>query len=99
MPNSGQWQAFTQARRRHELMDAMMQTLGVDVLVAVGLEEGQAFVKARSRCRLCPHESACRYWLASPSRVPLPPNFCPNTCFFHRCGLLGAHGLRREGRA
>ena len=99
MPASGQWPVFTKARRRHELMDHMMQRLGVDVLIAIGLEKGQAFVRARAQCRQCPHESKCRVWLTSSKQAPQPPDFCPNTCFFHKCGLLGSYGLWREHRS
>ncbi|XSG82038.1 MAG: DUF6455 family protein [Methyloligella sp. ZOD6] len=98
MQDAGQWHSFTQARRRHELMDRMMQKLGVDVLAAIGLDNGQAFVRARSECRLCPQANVCRFWLACSTGEAKPPDFCPNARFFHRCGLLGSHGLWRERR-
>jgi hypothetical protein len=98
MPVLMQWPMFNQVRRRQELMDQMMQTLGVDVLTAVRLDKGQGFVRARARCRDCLHESECRLWLDSSPILPLPPNFCPNADFFWTCGLLGVHGLWREHR-
>ena len=52
-------------RRRHELMDSMMQASGVDTLEAIVADWGQAFVGARATCRRCPHESECRQWLLS----------------------------------
>ncbi len=89
---------FNQVLRRQELMDQMMQTLGVDALTAVRLEKGQAFVRARARCRECLHESECRRWLDLPEGLPSPPHFCPNNDFFRSCGLLGFYGLWRERR-
>ena len=98
MPSSPRWPIFNEVRRRQELMDHMMQRLGVDVLVAVRANEGQAFVEARAKCRNCLHESACRNWLESPGTLPFPPDFCPNADFFRTCGLLGCYGLWRERR-
>jgi len=98
MAVSTRWPMFNQIRRRQELMDQMMQTLGVDVLTAVRLDSGQTFVRARARCRDCLRESECRKWLDRPQGSPLPPDFCPNADFFRSCGLLGVYGLWRERR-
>jgi len=92
------WPMFNQVRRRQALMDEMMERLGVDVLIAVRMDNGQGFVRARARCRDCLHESECRQWLDSSPILPMPPAFCPNAEFFRACGLLGAHGLWREGQ-
>jgi len=96
MTASTRWPTFNQVRRRQELMDEMMERLGVDVLTAVRADNGQGFVQARARCRDCLHESECRLWLDSSPILPLPPAFCPNAKFFRSCGLLGAYGLWRE---
>jgi hypothetical protein len=96
---STSWRAFTQGFQRQELMDQMMLRLGVDLVTAVGVDKGAAFVEARSKCRHCPHESECRVWLTASEARPVLPGFCPNGCFFQRCGLLGAHGLWRERRS
>jgi Family of unknown function (DUF6455) len=98
MPISMRWPMFNQVRRRQELMDHMVQRLGVDLLTAICADQGQAFVEARGRCRNCLHESECRNWLESSEALPLPPDFCPNTNFFRKCGLLGSYGLWRERR-
>jgi hypothetical protein len=98
MAVSTRWPMFNQVRRRQELMDHMVQSLGVDVLTAIRVGDGQAFVEARARCRNCLHESECRNWLVSPETLPFPPNFCPNANFFRSCGLLGVYGLWREHR-
>jgi hypothetical protein len=98
MPVLTRWPMFNRVRHRQELMDQMMQTLGVDVFTAVRLDKGQGFVQARARCRDCLHESECRTWLDLPRGLPSPPHFCPNNDFFCACGLLGLHGLWRERR-
>ena len=96
MPRSTSWPTFNQVRHRQELMDHMIERLGVDVLTAIDMEGGCAFVQARARCRNCLHESGCRLWLDSSTASPFPPDFCPNANFFRKCGLLGAYGLWRE---
>ncbi len=95
---STRWPTFNQAHRRQELMDHMMQRAGVDVLTAIGVDDGRAFVEARARCRTCLHESECRNWLESSETLLLLPDFCPNANFFRTCGLLGFYGLWRERR-
>ena len=98
MPISRRWPIFNPVRRRQELMDHMMQRLGVDVLTAIRADDGQAFVEARARCRSCLHESDCRNWLESSEGLPLPPDFCPNANLLRTYGLLGSYGLWRERR-
>jgi hypothetical protein len=98
MPKLTRWPMFNQVLHRQELMDEMIERLGVDVLIAVRADKGQGFVRARARCRDCLHESECRQWLDSSPILPLPPDFCPNANFFRSCGLLGAYGLWREHR-
>lgn len=75
------WPTPEQLRRRHELMDRMMQKRGVDVPAAVRVDGGLAFIEARAKCCYCLHEEVCRHWLATeaPQR---PPDFCPNARFF-----------------
>jgi hypothetical protein len=92
------WPMFRHALRQQQLMDDMMQVLGVDILTAVRADGGQAFVEARAKCRNCPHGNVCCRWLESPQATPFPPDFCPNAEFFRACGLLGQHGLWRERR-
>ena len=92
MSGSASWPTFNQVRHRQELMDQTMLRLGVDLLTAIGIDKGSAFVHARSKCRACLHESECRVWLDANGTRPTPPDFCSNACFFRRCGLLGTHG-------
>jgi hypothetical protein len=88
-----------QMRRRREMMDRMMEILGVDSLTAVRLDRGRAFVEARRNCRHCQHESECRFWLGSFEDLSSFPGFCPNVGYFQRCGLLGSYGLGRGCRS
>ena len=84
MPNAKpQWPVLDQTRHREELMDAMMETTGVDVLKVISAENGAAFMRARANCRACRSEVACRLWLADTfEEVRSPPEFCPNANFF-----------------
>ena len=91
------WPTLKEVLRRQDLMDRTMQTSGVDVLTAVRVDGGLAFVEARAKCRYCLHEGACRDRLESceglqipPEGLQMPPDFCPNAGFFRAC--------RREDR-
>lgn len=79
------WPTLEQVLLRQELMDRMMQTSGVDVLTAVRVDGGLAFVEARAKCRYCPHEGACGDWLESSEGLQRPPDFCHNARFFLAC--------------
>jgi hypothetical protein len=97
MPISRRWPIFNQVRRRQELMDHMMQRLGVDVVTAIRADDGQAFIEARARCRNCLHESDCRNWLESSEALPLPPDFCPNANFLRTLACSGSTGYGGNG--
>jgi hypothetical protein len=79
------WPTLKQVLRRQELMDRMMRMSGVDVVTAVRVDGGLAFVEARAKCRYCLHEEACQDWLESSEEPRMPPDFCPNASFFHAC--------------
>ena len=67
-------------KRQHDLMDAMMLRVGVDILAAVNRG---GFVKARATCRCCQDLCACQDWLLEEtSKTREPPAFCPNLPFF-----------------
>jgi len=76
------WPTLEEARQRQDLMDWMMQIRGVDVLTALGVDGGLAFIEARAKCRYCLDEGVCRQWLAAPR---MAPDFCPNAAFFRSC--------------
>ncbi len=68
-----------------ELMDRMMERVGVDPGVAARADQGMAWYEARTRCIACSHEPACRRWLERAEALPAPPEFCANTAFFRSC--------------
>jgi hypothetical protein len=74
---------FRQVYRRQALMDSMMDVTDVNLAAAVRADRGQAFITARSKCRLCPHEQECSEWLATARPGKGAPNFCPNAQFFN----------------
>ena len=78
------WPTQEELHQRYELMDQMMETRGVDVLAALRVGGGLAFIEARARCRYCVHEEVCRRWLAS-NGPRGPADFCPNAAFFRLC--------------
>lgn len=78
------WATPEQLRQRHELMDGMMETCGVDVPAALRVDGGLAFIEARAKCRYCLHAGVCRHWLASDA-PQTSPDFCPNSAFFRTC--------------
>jgi hypothetical protein len=73
--------------RQAELMDRMMERLGINPAAAVRLEKGTIWYEARSRCIACHRERQCQDWLKrAPSEPPMdPPDFCQNSAFFRRC--------------
>ena len=82
MPNSRLlWPTREELRQRYELMDRMMEARGVDVLAALRVDGGLAFIEARAKCRYCQHEGVCRHWLESEGKRG-SADFCPNATFF-----------------
>jgi len=79
------WPTREELRQRYELMDQMMETRGVDVLAALRVDGGLAFVEARAKCRYCLHEGVCRHWLESEGQRGTA-EFCPNAAFFRSSG-------------
>ena len=76
-----------------ELMDRMIERLGVNPAAAARLEKGMAWYEARSQCIACHNEGKCQEWL---KRAPVepsdePPGFCANFAFFRRCKLQQVH--------
>ena len=70
--------------RHAELMDSMMERVGVDAAVAARVDRGMAWYEARTRCIGCSSERECRDWL-SRAEVDVPnepPMFCCNADFF-----------------
>lgn len=90
--------------RQAELMDRVMERIGVDPSTAARLDRGMAWYQARSRCIACCTDCQCRAWLEHPGPLPGPPPSCPNDDFFRRClaaprakGRLLPAASNREG--
>jgi len=72
--------------RHAELMDSIMERLGIDPAVAARLDRGMAWYEARTRCLACCDERQCRHWLEHTDPAPTaPPRSCANVEFFRRC--------------
>ena len=83
------WPVYNRVFRQAELMDRMMERMGVDPSVAVRRENGMAWYEARTRCIDCVHERRCRSWFEPSSSSGAEPDFCPNARFFQECGGSG----------
>src|SRR6266487_1214823 len=70
--------------RQAELMDRMMESVGVGLTAAARVDRGMALYEARTRCIACCSERECRDWLAraESKSSPEPPQFCHNAEFF-----------------
>jgi len=77
--------------RHVELMDRMMERIGVDPALAARIDGGSAWYDARTRCIGCCREAACHAWLAEAGPSAEPPGFCANAPFLRAC-LAAAAG-------
>jgi hypothetical protein len=79
---------LTRVFRQAELMDRMIQRVGVDPVTVARIDRGMAWYEARTRCIACCNERQCNEWLASPGTVAAsePPEFCHNAELLRRCG-------------
>ena len=71
--------------RQAELMDQVMERVGVDPAAAARVDRGMAWYEARTRCIACCNERQCRAWLACSNPPTALPQSCPNAEFFRRC--------------
>jgi uncharacterized protein DUF6455 len=71
--------------RQAELMDRVMQQLGINPAVAARVDRGFGFYEARSRCIACSHEGECRAALQVGLTQAGPAPFCPNGDFLRAC--------------
>ena len=79
------WPMFHRVWRRAELFERMAAMLGIDMLNAARIDRGEAISEARGQCLRCTNASDCRNRLDASEGLPIPPRFCPNADFFHRC--------------
>lgn len=70
---------------RAELMDRMIERLGVNPAAAARVDRGMAWYEARTRCIACRTERECRSWLERSPESAGEPDFCPNAEFFRSC--------------
>ena len=71
--------------RQTELMDRVMERVGIDPSTAARLDRGMAWYEARTKCIACCDERQCRAWLERSDPSPAPLQSCPNREFFRRC--------------
>ena len=84
-----------------ELMDRMLERIGVDLDTAARLEKGIAWCKARSQNIACRSERPCQEWLMrAPTGAPGgATDFRGNSAFFFRCELSAPGRLILDGGA
>jgi uncharacterized protein DUF6455 len=68
-----------------ELMDRMIDHVGVDPMALARLDRGMAWYEGRTRCIDCHHERQCRDWLGQHAAAATPPDFCVNAELFRAC--------------
>ena len=68
-----------------ELMDRMMQRVGVAPAETACVDGGLAWLEARTKCIFCRNVAECCSWLADYDTHSTPADFCPNTKFFESC--------------
>jgi hypothetical protein len=85
------WPMFNRIFHQVELMDRMMEVVGVNAAIAVRVDEGAAWYEARTNCLSCCHECECRDWLVCSEGLLMPPDFCPNAAFFRSCTEAEVH--------
>ncbi len=76
-----------------ELMDRMLQRLGVDEAALARLDGGMGLYEARTRCLACRNERECRAWLEGWTSPADPSEFCPNAAFFGRCRQVASTAI------
>jgi hypothetical protein len=75
---------FDRVFRQAELMDRMMERVGVNAAAAARIDKGMAWYEARTKCIACCSDRQCRDWLARSEAQALSeaPKFCHNAEFF-----------------
>ena len=68
-----------------DLMDRMIERVGVNPAVVARLDRGMTWYAARTRCVECNHSRECRAWVNGSAPGTSPPGFCPNAALFQSC--------------
>lgn len=79
------WPMLDRNSRQPELMQRMMDRLGVNQALATRVDGGMAWAEARTKCVFCRNEQGCRAWLEGSEGAPMPQGLCPNIGFFRWC--------------
>ncbi len=66
-----------------ELMDRMMERIGVDPTESARVDGGLAWQEARTKCLFCRRIGTCCKWFEGPQTTSA--EFCPNFRFFCSC--------------
>ena len=75
-----------------ELMDRMMERVGVAPVEAACVDGGLAWLEARTKCIFCRHVGECCSWLEGYDTRATPADFCPNTEFLDSCAEHSSAG-------
>jgi len=75
-----------------ELMDRMMERVGVAPVEVMCVDGGLAWLEARTKCIFCPRVGECCSWLEGYNTRTTPSDFCPNTTFFESCAEYASAG-------
>ena len=75
-----------------ELMDRMMERVGVAPVEAACVDGGLAWLEAGTKCIFCRHVGTCCSWLEGSDTRTVPSEFCPNTEFFDSCAEHSSTG-------
>jgi Family of unknown function (DUF6455) len=78
---------FNRVLAQAKVMDAMMEKVGVNPLIAIRRDAGASWSEARMRCIDCVSAGECREWLdaAVCDQPHDAPQFCPNRGFYESC--------------
>lgn len=75
---------FSRMTRRADLMDAMMDKLGVADEIQRLPDHAGIVRRAAGRCLTCEKPEACQQWLADEEAPETAPGFCRNRDLFER---------------
>ena len=75
-----------------ELMNRIMEQMGVDPNEAARIDGGLAWQEARTKCLFCRRVGTCWKWVEGLEAQTTPAEFCPNVRFFCCCVERGEKG-------
>jgi len=90
------WPLLERVFIQSELMDRVMDKIGIPAVMAARRDQGAAILEARARCLNCHNETLCRHWLEASPALPPPPEFCPNARLFRALRARSCLNQRRS---